>query len=142
MERYTEVTELRLKAQRKRFVDDLLKALDAIEGVKLTRLVWLDKRGNFAAPKGNWHECRLAFAVPGVLEVSLAVSKDWPTPLLSWFGAVRPLRGVIGAWAGADVNRFHRRKATSYPYTLNQTIAMLVTGFKAALDGSAFEDVM
>jgi len=137
MERYTEVTELRLKAQRKRFVDDLLKALDAIEGVKLTRLVWLDRRGNFVAPKGNWHECRLAFAVPGVLEVSLSVSKDWPTPLLSWFGAVRPLKG----WAGADVNRFHRRKATSYPYTLDQTIAMLVTGFKAALDGSAFEEV-
>ena len=103
--------------------------------------MWLDKRGDFVAPNDTWHECRLAFAVPGVLEVSLSVSKDWPTPLLSWFRAARPLRGVVNAWAGADVNQFHGCKATSFPQSLNQAISMLVTGFNAAIDGTAFKEV-
>lgn len=60
-----------------------------------------------------------------------------PMPIISWYGAKFPLRGVPGAWP-ADFN-YWRSKATSIPRDWPELFSMLETGLLAAVDGSAFE---
>lgn len=134
---HTNATALTRAADRRAFVNDMLSAVEAVPGAKLTRLSWLNADGSGAAKTGT-KRCALEFAVPGKLSVMLTVAAGDEVPLLHWYGAERALQGVYGAWAGCDVNRFHRRKATSYPVTLNRAIDAVVKGLTAAADGSAF----
>lgn len=62
-----------------------------------------------------------------------------PMPILSWYGARFPLRGLPGAWAEADINWSHRRKATSLPRSWDGLFSMLETGLLASIDGAAFD---
>lgn len=62
--------------------------------------------------------------------------------IISWYGAARPLRaGLAGAWAIGDVNRAHRRKATSFPSDEEALLTALGIGLLASLDGSCFDDI-
>ena len=55
--------------------------------------------------------------------------------------AARPLRaGLPGVWHIGDVNRAHRRKATSFPFDMGALLTALEIGLLASLDGSCFDD--
>lgn len=60
-----------------------------------------------------------------------------PMPIISWYGAKFPLRGVPGAWP-ADFN-YWGSKATSTPRDWAELFSMLETGLLAAVDGTAFD---
>ena len=60
-----------------------------------------------------------------------------PMPIISWYGAKFPLRGVPGAWP-ADFN-YWGSKATSTPRDWPELFSMLEIGLLAAVDGSAFD---
>ena len=60
-----------------------------------------------------------------------------PMPIISWYGAKFPLRGVPGAWL-ADFN-YWGSKATSTPRDWPELFSMLETGLLAAVDGTAFD---
>lgn len=72
-------------------------------------------------------------------QIWLAWTPAAPMPIISWYGAAYPLRGVPGAWHDDDVNSSHRRKATSLPATWPELFDMLETGLLAGIDGSAFD---
>ena len=69
----------------------------------------------------------------------LAHLKEAPMPIISWYGAVYPLRPVPGAWTADQVNDAHRRKASSLPGTWSELFDALEIGVCAAIDGSAFD---
>lgn len=69
----------------------------------------------------------------------LAWTPAAPMPIISWYGASYPLRGVPGAWRAEQVNSAHRRKATSLPATWPELFDALETGICAAVDGTAFD---
>ncbi len=62
-----------------------------------------------------------------------------PMPIISWYGARWPLRGVLGAWRDEDVNAAHGRKATSAPSDWPSLFEALLSGICASLDGGAFD---
>jgi hypothetical protein len=62
-----------------------------------------------------------------------------PLPIISWYGARFPLRGVPGAWGDGDVNWSHRAKATSLPRDWGEMFSMLEIGLLASIDGGAFD---
>ncbi len=57
-------------------------------------------------------------------------------PMLHWHDADGDLAPCEAAWQ--SVNRFHSRKATSYPRSLQEALDMLQAGIEAERDGSAF----
>ncbi|AXK43891.1 hypothetical protein [Erythrobacter aureus] len=64
---------------------------------------------------------------------------DQKPSMISWHRASRPLQAVPNCFADHAINPFHRRKATSLPRTYPELVDMLVAGFAAAADGSAFK---
>lgn len=123
---YTDVTSLKLKANRQQFAKDVAAALAA-------HAPTAEIREN-EVTGDDW---RLSVAVPGALGASVWWMRGEGAPMISWHGAARPLRDyIMGAWA--DVNQFHRRKASSFPASLDELVLRLVTGLGAAADGSAF----
>lgn len=135
---YETALSLRLAADRRRFVADLIKAVETVEGAKLTLMSWRNADGSLSSKAGS-KVCRLDFAVPGKLSVSLTVDARYDVPTLHWYGALEPLQGVYGAWASHHVNQFHGCKATSFPPSLSRVIDSVVRGLTAAADGSAFK---
>lgn len=124
---YTDVTSLNLKANRQQFAKDVAAAIAAHAPAA-------EIRENVVSD--DW---RLSVAVPGALGASVWWLRGEDTPMISWHGATRPLRDYVkGAWIGINVNQFHRRKASSFPTSLDALIARLVIGLGAAADGSAF----
>lgn len=71
------------------------------------------------------------------LRADVQILKGERVPIISWYGAARPLRPLPGAW-GPEFNHW-RTKATSFPATWAQLCEMLEVGLCAAIDGSAFE---
>lgn len=67
----------------------------------------------------------------------LAHTPGAPMPIINWYGAKFPLRGVPGAWA-AEFN-YWGSKATSLPRDWGELFSMLEIGLLAAVDGTAFD---
>lgn len=59
--------------------------------------------------------------------------------IISWYTSTRSLQPVPLAWDEKDMNLVHRRKATSQPDSFRDLVRMLVVGFTAVANGTAFE---
>ena len=122
---HTSVVRLTRKADRRRFLADLRKAVVTPGLVK--EVISREPVGYSSIDIRRPDLCAL---------ITLAYPKRGAVPLVHWYGAQRDLRVVRGAWS--DVNPFHHRKATSFPRDLNEVISNLVVGFEAAKDLTAF----
>lgn len=60
--------------------------------------------------------------------------------MISWFTSGRQLAPLASVWDEKAINPCHRRKSSSYPQTFRQLIRMLVIGFAADANGSAYLD--
>lgn len=124
----SEAIKLTDKASRARFVAALAKAVAALDiGAQV------DHRPGADLDSVTITHARLSASI-AIFHHGRAAGDR--VPLISWHSADAPLAYVSAAWS--SVNQYHRRKATSFPVTLDQLQAMLVAGLKAADSGEAF----
>jgi hypothetical protein len=121
----TSVSSMKTKAEREQLLADVTAAL-APYGVEIE-----------ITPYSDRHFVAMASA-PGIRASFDFDGLDPHPSMIHWHNARDPLQAVRGAWVESDINFSHRKKATSFPSTFQSLIAMLVAGFAAAADGSAF----
>lgn len=126
MTEHTTVRDFRRAPDRRKFVADLTKAMGRPNVAVAIRD---EGRGEFAVALQGHGLRALVFVERARLN---------EVPLIHWHGAEHQLRAVEGAWRETNINRYHRRKATSWPMSPNGLIEALLLGFYAALSGLAF----
>ncbi len=122
----TSVTSCSTKAERKQLLEDIQDALSPYE-------VDFD-RTDFSS-----RDFTTVISSDGLSAMIDFDAADPGPSMISWHKASKPLRSVENCFADHAINPFHRRKATSLPRTFPELIEMLVAGFAAASDGSAFQ---
>lgn len=125
MDAFTHATTLSRKAEREQFIADLQSSL-ASQGIS----------GQITVRHDDGHTTITIERKELSASIWVSHARRGPVPLISWYGAERPLRYLNGAWH--SVNGFHGRKATSFPGDLTGVIRCLIAGLAAAEDGSAF----
>lgn len=123
----TNVTSMKSKKEREQFLEDVKVALQPF-GVNFE-----------VTPYSPRH-----FVVVATTERIAAMfdcdGTETEPSMIHWHRAYRPMQPVRGVWDEEDINPFHRAKATSFPASFNHILAMLVAGFSAAANGSAFRE--